>query len=84
MTFKEILKPLKPLWILWIKFGNLLGRINATIILSLLYLLIITPMGIIRKFFGKDEFFINTKNQKSYWVDFPYKEPSVEHSSKQF
>jgi hypothetical protein len=38
----------------WMKIGHMLGTINTTIILGLIYYLLITPMGIIRRLLGKD------------------------------
>ncbi|MBI2027240.1 MAG: hypothetical protein HYS98_05510 [Deltaproteobacteria bacterium] len=83
-VFKKLLKKLKPLWNLWIQFGNLLGKINATIILTLLYILLITPIGMMRRLLGKDELFKKRKSQQSFWSDFPHKEHSIEFSKRQF
>ena len=38
----------------WMKIGHVLGTINTTIILGLIYYLLITSMGIIRRLLGKD------------------------------
>ena len=50
---------LKPLNILWFKFGILLGTFVSPIIMLLIFYLIITPIGIIMKIFGKDLLNIN-------------------------
>lgn len=34
---------------LWLGLGHLLGRINGAVLLSLLYLLILTPLALLRK-----------------------------------
>ena len=54
---------------LWFKFGNLLGYIVAPIIMGIIFLIIITPIGVIINIFNKD--FFNkkiNKSVKSYWV----------------
>lgn len=47
-------KALKVVYRLWITFGEILGAINSRIILGILFFLIITPIGLIRRTFGKD------------------------------
>jgi polyferredoxin len=51
MIWPKIFSPLAPLW-----FGlsSILGTIVSKIILSLLYFLIVTPVGIFRRMLGKD------------------------------
>jgi hypothetical protein len=36
----------------WMRFAEVLGRINTRIILALLYCLVITPVGIVRRWLG--------------------------------
>jgi hypothetical protein len=45
---------LNPLRLLWDRIGHVLGIINTTIILFLLYFLIITPIGLIMRLLGKN------------------------------
>ena len=68
MTF---LKPnyLKPLTVLWIKFGVLLGSVVAPIVMAIIFFGVMTPIGIILKLFGKDLLKLKkTKNKKSFWI----------------
>ncbi len=48
---------------LWMAFGAILGWVNTRVILSLLYFLVITPTGIIRKLFTTDT--VNARIDKS-------------------
>ena len=53
----------------WVKFGELLGMIIAPIVMALVYFLVLTPISIIVRIFGKD--LLKTKlsdNNKSYWI----------------
>ena len=62
-------KILSPLNKIWIKFGELLGRIIAPIVMALVYFLILTPISLLVRLFGKDLIgmkFSNTTN--SYWI----------------
>lgn len=38
----------------WMKVGHVLGAINTKILLGLIYYLLIVPMGIVRRWLGKD------------------------------
>ena len=61
---------LKPLNILWFKFGLLLGSIVAPIVMGAIFFLVITPTGFIMKMLGKD--LLNKKydvKKKSYWIN---------------
>ena len=61
-------KLLSPLNLVWIKFGELLGRIIAPIVMAIIYFLIMTPIGLFMRIIGKD--LLNTKfsNDNSYWI----------------
>jgi hypothetical protein len=45
---------LKQVHLGWMKVGHVLGSINTTIILGIIYYLLITPMGIVMRLMGKD------------------------------
>ncbi len=63
-------KFLTPLNKLWFKFGIKLGAIMAPIVMSVVFFLVVTPIGIIMKIIGKD--LINkkiNKDTKSYWIN---------------
>ena len=54
--------------ILWFKFGMLLGRFVAPLVMGVIFFLIMMPVGFLLKIFSKENF--NTKNNKveSYWI----------------
>jgi len=73
-----------PLQKIWMAFAVVMGFIMTRIILSILFYLVITPINIISRLFGKD--FLNLKiekEKKSYWNirDEEYKQSSTK---KQF
>ena len=61
-------KVLTPLNKIWVKFGELLGRIIAPLVMAIIYFSILTPISLIMRIFGKD--FLNLKSSKenSYWI----------------
>lgn len=59
---------LNPLRLLWDRTGHVLGIINTTIILFLLYFLIITPIGLIMRLLGKNNLDLKLNSGVStYW-----------------
>ena len=63
-------KILTPMNKLWIKFGELLGRIVSPIVMFILYFAVVTPIGIImRVFFRKDLLSTKFSKKSSYWIN---------------
>ena len=59
---------LKPIYIVWMSFAIILGWFMTRFILSLLFYLIVTPIGLITRVLGKD--FLELKKEASngsYW-----------------
>jgi len=62
-------KLLSPLNEIWVKFGEILGRIIAPLIMALVYFLILTPISLLVRAFGKDLLGLKyLKQQNSYWI----------------
>ena len=62
-------KLLSPLNNLWIKFGEILGKVIAPIVMAVVYFLILTPISLLVRFFGKDLIEMKFNNNvKSYWI----------------
>ena len=62
-------KLLSPLNNLWIKFGEILGKIIAPIVMAVIYFLILTPISLLVRLFGKDLIEMKFNNNvKSYWI----------------
>ena len=53
----------------WMSIGYILGIVISPIILSIMYFILITPFGLIRQIFGKDELVLKNKKLNSYWQD---------------
>ena len=62
-------KLLSPLNNLWIKLGEILGKIIAPIVMAIVYFLILTPISLLVRLFGKDLIEMKFNNNvKSYWI----------------
>ena len=61
-------KLLTPLNLVWVKFGELLGRIIAPLVMGVVYFVIITPIGLFMRLIRKDLLKIKFLNNNSYWI----------------
>jgi len=76
---------LKPIYWAWMIFATILGWVMTRVILSLIFYVIITPIGIISRFFGKQ--FLELKYDKSmgsYWNNRINKGKVISNYEKQF
>tara|TARA_Y100001970_G_scaffold278378_1_gene383982 strand:- start:344 stop:754 length:411 start_codon:yes stop_codon:yes gene_type:complete len=58
---------LKPIYLVWMIFAVILGWIMTRIILSVLFYLIITPIGLFARLIGEDFLGLKKMNTNSYW-----------------
>jgi len=58
---------LKPIYIIWMVFAVILGWIMNRVILMLLFYILITPIGILARVFGKDFLELNKPDKYTYW-----------------
>ena len=75
---------LKPIYILWMTFAVMLGWVMTRVILSIVFYIIITPIGLITRLLGED--FLNFKISKtdSYWNNRDSSEELNQNYEKQF
>ena len=62
-------KVLTPLNKIWFKFGIFLGKIISPLVMAIIFFLVVTPIGLLMRFFGKDVLNLKFNNDKSYWVE---------------
>jgi len=76
---------LKPLNIIWFKFGMLLGSIINPVVMLLIYCITIVPIGLILRLVGKDLLLLKfNPSQKSYWISREPPGPEPESLEDQF
>ena len=61
-------KLLNPLNVVWVKFGELLGRIIAPIVMAIIYFIIITPIGLFMRLIRKDLLNLKFSKANTYWI----------------
>ena len=62
-------KLLSPFNKFWIKLGVILGNIIAPIVMALVYFVILTPVSLIVRLFGKDLLALKfLKKRETYWI----------------
>ena len=61
-------KLLYPLNLIWVKFGELIGKIVAPLVMALIFFIILTPIGLFLRLIGKD--LLNTKFSKRLFCVF--------------
>ena len=60
---------LLPFNVLWAKLGLLLGNIVSPIILGVIFFLLISPVAIFTRIFGRDILRLKSKSLPTYWID---------------
>lgn len=74
---------LRPLYVVWMKFGAVMGFINTRIIMSVLFFCVLTPIGWLMRALGKDLLSQKlVREQPSYRV--PSQAYSKEHMEKPY
>ena len=53
---------------LWHLIGFSLGKIISPIILGIIYFILITPISVLSKIFGRDELLLKNGKQDSFWI----------------
>ena len=59
---------IKPLYILWIKIGFIIGKVVNPLVLGVIFFCIITPTAIIIRLMGRDELRLSMSQKKTYWI----------------
>tara|TARA_B100000780_G_scaffold260571_1_gene212459 strand:+ start:982 stop:1356 length:375 start_codon:yes stop_codon:yes gene_type:complete len=65
----------------WIKFGEILGKIVAPIIMALVFFIILTPISFIVRILGKDILRLKFSKNETYWIK---REKNITTMDKQF
>ena len=86
LTLVTIFKPviITPLTKVWFATSVKMAGIINPIILGVFFFLIITPISLGSKFFGRDELRLKKTNKKSYWIEKPDNSDISESFKKQY
>ena len=58
---------LRPLNRVWMTLADLLGRLVSPLVLGGLYFLIVSPLALVLRFFGRDELKLRATDAASFW-----------------
>ena len=78
-------RALKHIYIAWMALAFTLGFVMSNVILTLLFFLLVTPIGLLSRLFGKD--FLARKLDKhgaSYWIPRAHETRTAENYERQF
>ena len=81
LLFPAVLSPLNKLWF---RFGLLLGKVVSPVVLGILFFVVITPVAILMRIFGRDALLMKKRNVDSYWIDRNPPGPSATSFKDQF
>ena len=62
-------KLLKPLNLIWFKFGLFLGSFISPIVMSIIFFFVVTPISILLKIFNKDILNLKKSKKNTYWIE---------------
>jgi multisubunit Na+/H+ antiporter MnhG subunit len=68
----------------WMKLGGALGYVNSRILLTIVYFLVITPFGWIRKLMGSDPLLRRQTREDGYWHRRPIQRQAKEQFERAF
>lgn len=75
---------LAPLNRLWMAFGLLLGKIVSPLVLGLIFMVLITPVALGTRLFGRDVLRMKKRKVPSYWVERDPAGPDSSSFQRQF
>ena len=66
LIFPRALGPIE--WA-WMKLAHVLGTVMTVVLLTLTFYLVITPLGLVARLFGKDSLAVRPKSARAtYWI----------------
>ena len=74
---------LRPVYRAWMRLGEVLAWVNTRIILTLIFFLVVTPIGLVMRLFGRSPI-ATAKRNDSYWTDVEPHSYGDRHVEKQF
>jgi hypothetical protein len=73
---------LRPVYRAWMRLGEVLAWVNTRIILTLVFFLVVTPIGLVMRLFGRSP--MAARRGDSYWIDVDPHSYGDRHVEKQF
>lgn len=77
-------KMLRPLKRAWFMLGELLGRIVSPLVLMAIFFVLLTPIALVARWFGRDELRLRKQSAQSYWIARAQQDVSADSFHNQF
>jgi hypothetical protein len=68
----------------WMAFAEALSFVATKIILAIVFFLIVTPIGVVKRMFGWDPLNRRAAASGSYWQDYPERQRDPRHYEKMY
>ena len=68
----------------WMAFAEVLSFISTRVILAIVFFLIVTPIGFVKRMFGWDPLNRRAAASGSYWQDYPERQRDPRHYEKMY
>lgn len=68
----------------WMFVGECLSFVSTRIILALVFFLVITPIGLVKRLLGWDPLHRRSRREESYWRPYSVRQRDVRHFEKMF
>lgn len=68
----------------WMKLAEALAYVSSRIILALIFFLVLTPIGLIKRAMGWDPLHRRSASRDSYWHPYPSRQQNPRHYEKMF
>ena len=68
----------------WMFLGEWLSFVSTRIILAIVFFLVVTPIGLVKRLFGWDPLRRRARSEESYWRPYSVRQRDVRHFEKMF
>jgi len=68
----------------WMKLAEGMGYVSSRIILAIVFFLVLTPIGVVKRAMGWDPLHRRAASTKSYWLPYPPRQQNPRHYEKMF
>ena len=68
----------------WMKLAEAMAYVSSRIILALVFFLVLTPIGVIKRAMGWDPLFRRERSRESFWHPYPARQQNPRHYEKMF
>ena len=69
---------------LWMALAAVLGYVMTRVVLALVFFLLVTPIGVVKRLTGWDPLGRRTRRGESYWQTYPERQQDPRHFEKMY